>query len=189
MRRIQLKTSINQRVATLRGGTVFETRLAERPTWRKALQNHFRSIYRPFSTIFPSRRPRQSPGKSGVRPFSARLAPLKNGENGKNGRAREKARRTPQRRTLPWSGERSLLSFGTTRCVEGRPAADPENVRTGTRAPTAASPSPCPRSGARPRASRPCRTPTKRAAPWRARRSSRSLRVRSASAPRRGRGR
>src|SRR4051812_37942820 len=48
----------------------------------KHMQNRFRTMYGPFSTIFPGGRHLQSPSKSGVPPFSARLAPIENGENG-----------------------------------------------------------------------------------------------------------
>ena len=94
-----LKTSIHQRVGSPRWGWTFRhyrwcailwsappaRQLKSEPPLRKALQIHFRTIYGPFSTIYPSRRHRQSPAKSGARPFSARRTPLKNGENGENG--------------------------------------------------------------------------------------------------------
>ena len=49
---------------------------------RKCSKNHFRTIYHPFLTISAERPPSDSPGKSGVAPFPASAAPIKNGGNG-----------------------------------------------------------------------------------------------------------
>src|SRR5262245_41945713 len=48
---------------------------------KKCSKNHFLTIYRPFTTIYPARPIGDSPAKSGFAPFPASAAPITNGEN------------------------------------------------------------------------------------------------------------